>query len=585
MNESTYAAGERHRCVDAETLEFHPFPDSIFQHIQSCYGEDSDAIHRCFSLARLYNAQMYVEERILATGQLQEDVHEFVYNGHPGGDVRQVEETYVKQVSEKQCDSAYVSLEKGYLEFKAQRISFWKKNLLDRKQEDRPAALAELEDDDCIGYVILVKAGCVKGKSDKIRWIVYEAILDGKENLRGVMPRPVEYSFRVGSKIRKIKGRMYCQQNGRTAVCAHAAVRTLLSALLPERDISYKKISQLANYKGGSVDSKMIRAVFESLGFPVHDWSVDRSKKGDARNIPLYHCLYLGVESRGGSLFGFDVKNRDDQGAADDQHIIPVFGHTFNKHIWVNEASGYYFKSGIKVPRSFISDNWVSTFIAHDDNVGPNVSIPRFYIDHFALSSVITVLPRPDRRKYAVGVDAEEIAVDWLKKNVVRFLEYWKKDKYADNDWLDRLNTALTPVEGQESADIAKVVLRSLLISRDEYLRHLQEDRDCEDHVEDPRAIETIVKRLPENLWMVEISFPHLFPVNERKIGEVILSADEGASRMTRGVILIRLPSRYLLPVMEPGASVELKNAPCDEMASAIQSHTPCFVFDDVRRI
>ena len=582
MNESAYAAGEQHRCVEAETLEFHPFPDSIFQHIQSCYGGDSDAIHRCFSLARLYKAQMYVEERIPATGQLHEDVHEFVYNGYPGGDVRQVGEDYVKKVSGKPCDSVYVSMEKGYLEFKAQRISFWKKNLLDSKQEDRPAALAEIEDDDCIGYVILVKAGCVKGKPDKIRWIVYEAILDGGENLRGVMPRSVEYSFRVGSRIRKIRGWMYCQQNGRTAVCAHAAVRTLLSALLPAHDISYKKISELANYKGGSVDRNMIRAVFETLGFSVHDWSVDRSKNGDASNIPLYHCLYLGVESRGGSLFGFDVKNCDDQG---DKHIIPVFGHTFNKHIWVNEASGYYFKSDIKVPRSFISDNWVSTFIAHDDNVGPNVSIPRFYIDHFALSSVITVLPHPDRRKYAVGVDAEEIAVDWLRKNVVSFLEYMKTEKYADNDWLDRLKAALTPGEGQESADIAKVVLRSLLISREEYLRHLRQDRDSEGHVEDPRAIENIVKRLPEHLWMVEISFPHLFPVNERKIGEVILSAKEGASRMTRGVILIRLPSRYLLPVVEPGASVELENAPCEEMASAIQSHTPCFVFDDVRRV
>ena len=93
MNESAYAAGEQHRCVEAETLEFHPFPDSIFQHIQSCYGGDSDAIHRCFSLARLYKAQMYVEERIPATGQLQEDVHEFVYNGYPGGDVRQVAES------------------------------------------------------------------------------------------------------------------------------------------------------------------------------------------------------------------------------------------------------------------------------------------------------------------------------------------------------------------------------------------------------------------------------------------------------------------------------------------------------------
>lgn len=584
MSESAYAAGERHRCVESEALDFHSFPDSIFQYIQKCYGDDSDAIHRCFSLARLYDAKMYVEECIPVDGQLADDVHDFIYLGRHNSDVRMIDEAYLKHVSEPSFDGIYANRDKGYLEVKAKRISFWKSNLMSLELVERSSALSRLDDSDCIGYVILVKAGCSKGESDRIRWIVYEAILDGGENLRGVMPRAVVYSFRVGEKIRKIKGRMYCQQNGRTAVCAHAAIRTLLSALLPERDISYRRISELAHYQGGAVDSKMIRMVFESLGFPVHDWSVDRAKNPDADKIPLYHCLYLGVESCGGSHFGFDVKNRDDLTSCQDQHIIPVFGHTFNKHIWVNEASGYYFKCGMQIPRSFISDNWVSTFIAHDDNVGPNVYIPRFYVDHFALSSVITVLPRQNNRKYTVGVDAEEIVVDWLRKNVVRFLKSWK-GLYADNDWLDRLNLALTPAEGQECADIARVVLRSLLISRDEYHRWLLQNRDNEGNAENPRVMDDIIRRLPEHFWMVEISFPHLFPVNERKIGEVLLSSEPGEYSITRGVMLIRLPTRYLIPVMNMGENNQLESMPCDEQPSAIRSHMPCFVFDDVRRV
>ena len=585
------AAGERHRCVKPEKIEFHPFPESVFYHIRTCYGSDCDAIHRCFSLARLYGAKMYVDELIPAEGQLDDDLSDFVYRGKGKreSDIDKISREYAELVASPKCDQIYAVHNDGNCcNFKAQRISFWRKSVMGKSSDKRLSALSRLKNLDCIGYVILVKAGSVKNRPDRIRWIVYESVLDGRFALRGVMPQPAVYSFCVGSCIRRLSGRLYCQQNGRTSVCAHVAIRSMLSALLPERDISYRRISDLAKYSGGPMTIAQIRRVFRSLGFTVHDWACDKRKKNG--KIPLYHCLYSGVESGGGSLLGFNVRNNASDGSGGckrEQHIIPVFGHTFNKHIWVNEASGYYFQFGLRNPKSFLSDNWVSTFIAHDDNVGPNVYIPRFYVEQFALSSVISVIPRKAGSHsclYRAGVVAERTAVAWLQDDVLRHLQEWK-GHYEDNHWLDCLREALASGVGDQETGIARVVLRSVFISRDQYRRRLMQDKDRNGHLEAREVVSGIVGKLPEELWMVEFSLPHLFPVNERKLGEILLDPNPRRMKETRGVVLIRLPTRYLLPDSKCKGRTRLREVDCYEQPSQIDSHTPCFVFSGARRV
>lgn len=591
MGEIGYAAGERHRCVEAEKTEFHHFPESVFHHIRTCYGSDCDAIHRCFSLARLYGAKMYVDELIPTVGQLEDDLLDFVYRGKgkKNSDADKISRKYAELVARPEQDKIYAAHTDGSCcAFKAQRISFWRKSLMGMSSDKRLSALSELKNSDCIGYVILIKAGSVKNQPDRIRWIVYESALDGRSALRGVMPQPAVYSFRVGSCIRKLSGRLYCQQNGRTSVCAHVAIRSMLSALLPEHDISYRRISDLAKYSGGPMTIAQIRRVFRTLGFTVHDWVCDNRKRNG--KIPLYHCLYSGVESGAGSLLGFNIRNHTSEGTDSskrEQHIIPVFGHTFNKHMWVNEASGYYFQSGLKNPKSFLSDNWVSTFIAHDDNVGPNVYIPRFYVEQFALSSVISVIPRKadlHGRCYRAGVVAERTAVAWLQDDVLRHLQEWK-GYYEDNPWLDCLREALASGVSDPETSIARVVLRSVFISRDQYRRQLMQDRDRNGNIESREVVAGIVGKLPEELWMVEFSLPHLFPVNERKLGEILLDANPHRKKRTRGVVLIRLPTRYLLPESKCKVRNRLSAVDCYEQPSQIDSHMPCFVFSGARRV
>jgi len=55
-------------------------------------------------------------------------------------------------------------------------------------------------------------------------------------------------------------------------------------------------------------------------------------------------------------------------GASSARHIIPVIGHTFNEDTWVAPATRDYFDGGLSY---YPSENWLSTYVVHDDNFGP----------------------------------------------------------------------------------------------------------------------------------------------------------------------------------------------------------------------
>ena len=59
--------------------------------------------------------------------------------------------------------------------------------------------------------------------------------------------------------------------------------------------------------------------------------------------LPYQKFLYAGIESGGGALLGFKFGG---PGAKGEKHLIPFFGHTFNKDIWVSNADPAYFHVG-----------------------------------------------------------------------------------------------------------------------------------------------------------------------------------------------------------------------------------------------
>lgn len=213
------------------------------------------------------------------------------------------------------------------------------------------------------------------------------------------------------------------------------------------------------------------------------------------------------------------------------RHIVPFYGHTFNKDTWVPEADISYFRVGESlgyVP----SENWTSSFLGHDDNFGPNFCVPGLYIDPKHVDYVAELL-RPGIM--FCGSQAEALALSFLYSILNQL------DAAEDNAWLRRLAVYADP-------EVQRVVLRAVAVERQEYIRHLSKARDWTGDCEDQLAIGTLRGSLPESLWIVEISIPQLFPANERKLGEIVLSGGiELGNALSEGTpfLFARLPGSY----------------------------------------
>jgi len=210
------------------------------------------------------------------------------------------------------------------------------------------------------------------------------------------------------------------------------------------------------------------------------------------------------VESGAGALLGFKLTGPQ---AVNAKHIIPFFGHTFNKDTWAPDADASYFKIGASV--GYIpSESWTSSFIGHDDNFGPNFCVPRSYVKPEQADYVVEFID--DGLKFG-GVQAEALSLTFL------YSLHPNLSSYKNNPWIARLARDSSP-------SIQRVVLRALAVHKDEYISHLSSVQDWDGNIENPDIPALLTKFLPEKIWMIEISLPQLFPANERKLGEVVLN-------------------------------------------------------------
>ncbi len=280
---------------------------------------------------------------------------------------------------------------------------------------------------------------------------------------------------------------------------------------------------------------------------------------------PYQKYLYAGVESGTGALLGFHY-NDDAKNSVVQHHIVPVFGHTFNQDTWVPRAEQSYFSAGAAL-RFLVSDSWLSSFIIHDDNFGANYCLPKLFLKPQQVDYVLA-LRRPGI-KYS-GLVAEALAAEL-------FLEIVRGLKIESNAWLQRLlgqidKTKLT----------LNLVFRTIAVSRKELALHYQEMKDWEGKSEAPWLPKLITQNLPEMVWLIEISVHELFPINKRKIAEIVLDAtslpDETHHPDLKILQYARFPSAYILWM--PGSSAQ--NHSLIHFPSNLESHTPVFQFPTV---
>ncbi len=464
-----------HRLVQARnpTLVRFEQPFSSFTYVDQKYGGANPAIRRLFSIARSHAAQTLMVEEIDPAGIICDE------NG-------EIERLYA-----------------DYQMKGLQRISFWRSSF----ETIRTGVLRE---EDCIGYAILKRDAVPSKKYD--RWHVFEAVFEKYQHKHNCIPNPMEYSVALGTSIISLRGLLYAQQNTLNKVCAHVALRSVISRAIG-RDVSYSEINKLSRQvssphnPSNGLNAEQIRVVLEGFKIGFRDFDYTSGGPDDRSRHPYRRYVYSGVESGAGALLGFRLGGPNIQGT--ERHIIPFYGHTFNKDTWIPEADMAYFQVGEDI--GYVpSESWTSSFLGHDDNFGPCFCIPRLYVPADKVDYVVELL-RP-RVRFG-GAEAEALGLLVLY-SILNQLDH---EHLTNNIWLKRFAEHV-----QHSTQT--IVLRAIAVERDVYIQHLSDEPDWDDNRESAEMVGILTGAIPEVLWVVEVSVPQLFAANERKLGDIVLS-------------------------------------------------------------
>ena len=312
------------------------------------------------------------------------------------------------------------------------------------------------------------------------------------------------------------------------------ALRTALAGCLPDGDITYTRMNQLAGIDhktvqigdGTGMTPEQIDSVLKGLNIPhrkiSHEPQLDLILPTEYQRE-----LYGYIESGCACLVGFELAAASGSTQPATRHMIPVIGHTFNEDAWVPEAQRMYFGGDVGY---LPSENWLSSYVIHDDNVGPYLCLPRHYL-------------RQDNFRIIYGLQKEETVCSPSEAEAISLsyiIAIVKNPSYSSEVWLERLSLF---------AQFGSLVLRTQYVQRDEYLAHLESMVTWGGETLDTGTRERIAAVLPDHFWMTEASVPDLFSSSRRKLGEVLLDAKTVPSKPLNADLLLaaRLPGFFFV--------------------------------------
>jgi hypothetical protein len=363
--------------------------------------------------------------------------------------------------------------------------------------------------------------------------------------------------YEVNTSLGKfpVCGVLYAQQNDTTFVCAHVGLRSTLACILPDADISYERLNTLAGIdhknrqvgNGAGLTPADIEKILAGLNLPFEKLVHEPSQQ---LNLPTDYQRYLYgfVESGFPALVGFELDDPNPIGNRQSRHAIPVFGHTFNEDTWLPQAQRAYFGSKLSY---YPSENWLSTFVVHDDNFGPYYCLPR----HFLKQNSFRILFGLKRSATTfTALQAEAIGFAFMDAIVRRIPQ-------TGNDWYDRFSVFTRQ---------GWLVLRTSLVKKEDYLEHAQSTRAWDGTSLEAELHQKLGDCLPPLFWQIEASAPELFASSRRKFGEVLLPCDKPLpTSLNRPFMLAtRLPGVLFIQRGEPQLEVFPTN---------LKSHTPLF--------
>lgn len=396
---------------------------------------------------------------------------------------------------------------------------------------------------------------------------VFESVFRKYGHLHNFVPCRASFWVRSGGKIHRICGVMYCQQNARTKACAQVALRSLLATRYSDKPILFSEINAIANQSNPArgLDSEQIRQVLSFYKVNFRDLDYDTSQ---VPNLPYFKFLYSGLENECGALLGFRLAGIGDDGnpICPGRHIIPFFGHTFNQDTWAPRAQNVYFHVGEET-RYISSDEWLSSFIGHDDNFGSNFCVPKRFISSEHVKYMVILLPD--------GFRADPVQAEVAAAHVLYTIFDLVPEDVSNCFWHTKLRGYVCKQD---------VVLRTRAVTADRYAKHLGTMVDWDGN-QAGTDIGFLKRFLPRNLWMVELSIPEIFSTNYGKLGEILIagdidlavdentSYDEQLNAYLDNVAFVRLPGIFLVRIKAPNA----KHSRFIPLDSPIVGHSPLY--------
>ncbi|MDR0602948.1 MAG: hypothetical protein LBG80_01425 [Bacteroidales bacterium] len=322
----------------------------------------------------------------------------------------------------------------------------------------------------------------------------------------------------------EVTGTLYAQQSVHSFVCAHVALRTVLSCILPEGDITYSRIANLAGSRKGLNDGA-IEHVLTGLNLHYQKDTIvpDNPDCSISPDSDFMKTMYGYIESGNPALLGFEGH---DEGI---KHIVPIIGHTFNEYSWVPHSNRGYFGDTLFY---YPSERWLSSHIMHDDNFGPYYCLPKHFITQKNFRLLLGISPT----RFALSFDKVEASALGFLSSVPN---YSIENEDEDNYWFDLFHVY---------TEMNSIVLRSVFISKDAYINHLRTSLDTIQNNIEPDIITKCNQLLPQMFWMIEVSCPELFSITKRKFGELLLATEFCNNDFDlKSFCLLRLPGLFIL--------------------------------------
>ncbi len=328
------------------------------------------------------------------------------------------------------------------------------------------------------------------------------------------------------SKQLLVEGSFFCQQNGFTSFCAHAALRMAInsSPLLDAPKLTNKRINEILRDKLGvglkeqrGLDQEQIQTVVEELGYGFHSANFLENTQ-----IEYDHFIYPSLESCFPQILG--VQGWNSKTGEHIAHVVTVLGHTMNSDRWTPEARCGY--GNYPIQPYISSASWCDHFIISDDNYGMFVTLPSEMLRNFIVPTknpnlhatmAVSILPCEIELR---GYEVEQWAMVVTNK-LVHGVEL-----EPPNVWHDRMKNK-------------DLVSRTLLQTKEQYVSFIRQNTQNMTEKQ-----ETCFNNLPAYIWVTEVSLPNIYTGNKHKLGDVVTqaSATKDEHKEGKSIVLAWFP-------------------------------------------